>query len=97
MKQKSHSEMEKVLASYSNYEGTKKAFCEEYRIKLHTFYYWQRKLRGGSSPNKEFIKLELTTDEEIGTIQIDYPNGNRLSLPSTSSVALLQALVKTSV
>lgn len=97
MKQKTKSEMETILSAYANYEGTKKAFCQEYEIKGHTLYYWQRKLRGitSTSPRKsDFIKLEISDSVSLEGISIHYPNGNRVSLPKVVDHGLLENLIR---
>ena len=99
MKQKTQAEMESILSAYTNYQGTKKAFCQEYGIKGHTLYYWQRKLSAlsPSSGKTNFIKLDLLDSVSTEGISIHYPNGNRVSLPKVVSQGLLEKLIILSV
>ena len=90
-------DMHPIVEAYLTYEGTKASFCLEHGIKGHTLDYWRRKLsvglEGGSS--HPFVALEI---EDSGTnleIELHYPNGNRLVMPQGTSLAVLQALVKT--
>lgn len=97
MKQKTQSEMEVILSAYADYDGTKKAFCKEYGIRGHTLYYWQRKLSVASSlpsSKNKFIKLALTEQLPAEGISIQYPNGNRVSLPKLVDRGLLEQLIR---
>lgn len=103
MKHKTQSEMESVVAAYAQYSGTKKSFCAEQGINPHTFYYWQRKLSTDSPTKKrnKFIALEVKgsrvgTTNEYGQLELVYPNGNRILLPTSSSIRLIEQLVQVS-
>ena len=102
MKHKTQSEMEPMVAAYAQYSGTKKSFCAEQGINPHTFYYWQRKLSEHISPPKKgnkFIALEVKGSRredvgKLGQLELVYPNGNRILLPISSSLQLIEQLVQ---
>ena len=98
MRKKTQSEMELLLSAYSNYSGTKKAFCKEQGIKLHVFNYWQKKLKETkSSPSSEFIKLEVCPSPVSSAISVIYPNGNRVELSAGLDQRLIETLIRLSI
>jgi len=98
MRKKTQSEMEVLLSAYSNYSGTKKAFCSEHEVNLHVFNYWQKKLKGTkSSPAREFIKLEVSPPAVSSALSVIYPNGNRVELSAGIDQQFLATLIRLSI
>ena len=98
MKHKTQTEMESLLLKYEQYSGTKKSFCAEQGIRPHTLYYWQRKLseQSSSKSTSKFIALQVEGLNQVGQIEVAYPNGNRVLLPDNCSFPLLERLLQIS-
>lgn len=62
---------------------TQKAFCEQQSLRYHTFYYWYkcyRRREAGSDDNiPSFVKLKIEKPAKVGSIEIHYPGGGRLT------------------
>jgi len=73
-------------------------FCEQKKIAVAKFYYWQKKLRDQSSdtPNG-FIRLSSRKGhgsvEPMTPIVLQYPNGVSLQLPAGTSISVLRTLL----
>jgi len=96
MKQKTAEEMRPLIQSFAKYTGTKKAFCLENNINIHTFHYWQTKFnkQAVKFSSKKFLPLQVSNS--VGSkIELYYPNGLRLVMPVDTPLNILQALVKT--
>ena len=50
-----------------------RAFCQEYGIPAHTFYYWQKQLTTHPLSQTEFIEVR---SREIDSTQSDYPTAS---------------------
>ena len=50
-----------------------RAFCREYGIPAHTFYYWQKQLTTHPLSQTEFIEVR---SHEIDSTQSDYPTAS---------------------
>ena len=93
MKQKTAEAMRPIVESYVQYKGSKKAFCQEYGIAVHTLDYWRRKFGGQPAQTSAFVALELN-DTSVGrTIKLYYPNGVRAIVSVETSVEVLQNLI----
>jgi len=89
--------MRPIVDAYLIHEGTKASFCLQHGIKLPTLDYWRRKLSEGlnDKTSDRFVALEVDCSATNMEIELHYPNGNRLVLPQSTSLDVLQALVKT--
>jgi len=82
-----------------NKSGTnQKEFCRQHDITIHSFHYWQRKMRRyHSTPVPGFIPVETVppppTNVSNGEIQIQYPNGVLVILDKAVSISRLRALI----
>lgn len=98
MIRKTATEMRPILKAYAGYSGTKKAFCQDYGIKLHVLSYWLQKSRKPTKKpvTNKFIPLQIEkpTVSPASTIELYYPNGLRLVLPTDTSLKVLQGLIK---
>lgn len=97
MIRKTAAEMLPILKAYANYSGTKKDFCLEHGIKLHVLNYWLQKSRKTKKPvANKFIPLQVEKPKAnaASSIELYYPNGLRLVLPTDTSLKVLQGLVK---
>lgn len=72
-------------------------FCRREQLNLATYYYWHQRLRKTKETNKilpvSIQKSELTSGTSIGSFEIIYPNGVRLSIPSGCEPGIIRQLV----
>ena len=54
---------------------TKKAFCEEQGINVHTFSYWITKRQRTDSPTGGFTPVDVSGVQPTGQLIITYPKG----------------------
>ncbi len=96
MRHKTQAEMEILLRSYRNHEGTQKDFCAAHGIRANQLHYWQRKLSKTASATKsnKFIPLKVEAVELTERIEINYPNGNTVRIPATTAVKLVEQLLQ---
>ena len=90
-------EMYPLIERWHQSDKSKKNFCEEEQINLHTFTYWLKKYnrsksKGNSAPSSDFVELQVENRPSITKpsplfAEIEYPNGVALRLhhPMTSS------------
>jgi hypothetical protein len=88
-------EMFPVVESWQTSGLSKKAFCEEQGIIKSVFLYWCRKYM---EENEQCGFVPLTTGgplslTQIHSIEIQYPNGVVLKLPSNTPVSLVRQYV----
>jgi hypothetical protein len=63
---------------------TQKQFCQEQEIALSNFFYWQKKYRKQLQSAPGFIPIAVHGHtKDSASIEIIYPNGVRIQLPST--------------
>lgn len=64
--------------------ATKKAFCDEQEINIHTFSYWVTKRRRVDSgePAGGFINVDVSGLADSAPVRITYPNGVVVSCPA---------------
>ncbi len=93
MKQKTAEAMRTIVEAYGRYKGSKKAFCQEHGLAVHTLDYWRRKFTGQQSTPSAFIALELNDLASERSIELHYPNGIRAILPMDISGEVLQNLI----
>ena len=93
MKQKTSEGMRPILEAYAQYEGSKKAFCEEHGLAAHTLDYWRRKFSDSKTEPSGFIALEVDSGSTGPTIELHYPNGVRAIVSVGLPVEVLQSLI----
>jgi len=99
MKQKTAKEMSAILTAYANRSGSKKEFCSEHQIAMHTLDYWRRKLSPAptnTSSTNNFVAVELDSPPIGMGYELCFPNGNRLKMSPSISMEVLHRLVKLS-
>ncbi len=96
MRHKTRDEMESILQSYQNHEGKQKDFCAAHGIRANQLHYWRRKLSKAAPVSKanKFIPLKIGAVELTEQIEINYPNGNSVKLPTTTPLALVEQLLQ---
>lgn len=64
---------------------TKKVFCEEQGINIHTFSYWVAKHKQAGSNSKAtsgFVGVDVSGSADSAPVRITYPNGVVVSCPA---------------
>lgn len=69
---------------------SRKSYCTEYGLGLHAMAYWCAKARREQMPGG-FVPLEVGASEGL---EVRYPNGVRLLLPTGTSMAQVAAYVR---
>lgn len=86
-------DMIKIVEQWANSDKSQKDFLKENNITIHKFYYWLKKYRELSSPGG-FVPLRLTKNRNsITQIEIEYPNGTKIHLPSTTNLSVIRQLI----
>ncbi|MDH5399700.1 MAG: hypothetical protein OEX02_16230 [Cyclobacteriaceae bacterium] len=73
-----------------------KAYCQEHGLKYSTFGYWRKRyLQDQSEESTEstgrFIPLDI---QDQGYMEVNYPNGVRLQVPSGIAINQLSSLIR---
>ncbi len=88
-------EMRYHVQAWQQGAGSQKEYCRENNLSYHTFIYWIHKFRRNHIPvDQAFIAVQ---PDQPGTslpqeLEIAYPNGVRLRLPSTDIQLIGQLL-----
>ena len=93
MKQKTAEAMRPIVESYAQYEGSKKTFCQEHGLAVHTLDYWRRKFSGQPPKTSAFVALEIDDRSTARSIELHYPNGVRAVVPAEIPMEILQNLI----
>lgn len=93
MKQKTAEAMRPIVELYARYEGSKKAFCQEHGLAIHTLDYWRRKFSELQVKTSAFVALEISDASPGRSIELHYPNGIRAVLPMETPTEVLQHLI----
>ena len=72
-------------------------FCKKEKLKLATYYYWHQRLRKKPEDSK-IIPVSIEKPKQLPglskeVIELVYPNGVRLSIPSCFELNLIRQLV----
>lgn len=85
--------MRPIVESYARHEGSKKAFCEEHDLAIHTLDYWRRKFSEQQAGASAFVALEIS-DTSVGrSMEVHYPNGIWAVVPLDTPVEILRTLI----
>lgn len=102
-----HSKFTELLERQKGSGLSVRGFCSNEGIAPSTFYYWQKKLRVGSSGHR-FIPLVVQTQSlavhslpeqssgsgiDSAPVEISYPNGTTLRIKQSLDLAGLRSLV----
>ena len=92
MKQKTAEQMRPIVEAYRQYEGDKRAFCQERGITVYMLDYWRRKFKKEQA-GAGFIALEWQGSPSDQNIELYYPNGVRAIFPLGIRRELLAHLI----
>lgn len=96
MTRKSESEMFPIIEEWESSDENREAFCRRHNVSLSTFSYWRTryaKSKIGATAHQQGKFIELSPETFEDYLEILYPNGVRLRLPSGSSLSSLQTLI----
>ena len=96
-----------LIDRWQNSNETQKDICKAAGISYHVFKYWQRK-QNQEHDQREDAKRENIPTESVGTfipvafestsdfseLQIEYPNGVKISCPGSITANQLKELIK---
>ena len=68
-------------------------FCREQGITYTTFYYWLKRYRSQQEVTGGFMAMRITSARE-SFIEIRYPNGVVMQMPSTIGLSALRQLIR---
>jgi hypothetical protein len=75
--------MYEKIEQWKKSDLTQKRFCEENKIARSCFLYWQKKYNQQLQGPSAFVPIVIQPGKNTtGHIEIHYPNGVRLQLPS---------------
>ena len=107
MSQRKSTQMYPLIERWRSSGESKKDFCVQHHINLHTFTYWINKYdKSRAAPSdfttapSNFVSLQVNekTKGNLNTsVEITYPNGIQLRLNSPPSLLYLQSLLQTSI
>lgn len=86
--------MRKLIAAWPESRLSKKDYCEQAGIHLHSFYYWQKKVNQ-ETDHPGFVPVEVNADAPLldQPLEIVYPNGVVLRFQSSPGLEQIQSLV----
>lgn len=78
------------VAAWKASGRSRKSYCTEHDLNVHTMNYWCAKARRGEVPGG-FVPIEVGASDGL---ELRYPNGVRLLLPSGTAMTLVAAYVR---
>lgn len=84
--------MQKHLDQWIKSKVSAKSYCKTAGLNIQKFYYWRRKLPKSQGSFSDFTTI--TPEAYTGELQIQYPNGVRIILPSNSQTTLIRTLIE---
>lgn len=85
---------EQMLYHYQQWKQSRISqveYATRNQLKIHTFKYWIQKFNKEQSKSSGFIAIEPLLPTEIN---IRYPNGVELALPSQTSLKIIRELIQ---
>lgn len=94
MNRKKDKKMAMLIRGFSVYEGSKKSYCEQHKIKPHVFDYYRKKLKGEIEEPPKFLPIQIKESKNVDFIELYYPNGNQVRLSADTPITLLKQLLQ---
>lgn len=83
-----------LISEWQNSTISKKKFCEQAVVGIHTFNYWLKKFNSqNKNSNPGFTEFKIIDKSNIPIIRLNYPNGIVAELPSGCDYGLLHFLI----
>lgn len=86
--------MYSLIEQWQQSEKTQKSFCREKGIAYHVFIYWLKKYRLEKDQSGEFLTMEFPNPQNQSGIEIQFPNGIVVHLPSTMDLNEIKKLIE---
>jgi hypothetical protein len=83
--------MQQLAEEFKLFSGSKREFCDAVGVTLHTFNYWLKKFRLQNTP-EAFIRVQ-TKPISATCLELEYPNGVKIRLPSSENLTMLRGLI----
>lgn len=86
-----------LIDRWRNIDETQQAICKEAGISFQTFRYWLKKQNARRDLFKEtgrFIPVKIDPTSHFEELQIQYPNGVKISCPGSISANQIKELIK---
>lgn len=85
-----------LIEQWKESEVSQKQFCEENKIPLSNFFYWNKKYRKQTGTFSGFmpIKVDNESKKHLEGIEIIYPNGVRLQLSAAAHPSVVGELIR---
>lgn len=89
-------DMISVIMEWEESGQNQKLFCRERNIPISKFYYWLAKYRRNrSNPSgNDFAPVRIRPCNEVGGLDIQYPNGVVIRLHAPVDISMLRAMVQ---
>ena len=94
MDRKKEKKIAKLIQGFSGYEGSKKSYCEQHKIKPHVFDYYRKKLKGDMEGQPKFLPIQIKESKQVERIELYYPNGNQVRLSADTPITILKQLLQ---
>ena len=86
--------MYSLIEQWQQSEKTQKSFCREKGISYHVFGYWLKKYRSEKDHSGKFLTMQFPIPQNQRGIQIQFPNGIVIHLPSTIELSEIKKLIE---
>jgi hypothetical protein len=84
--------MREVILEFSKSGLSRKVFCEQRGINLHTFVYWLGKIKQDNLFSG-FIAVEPLAKKTALDIELEYPNGVKLRIAVAENLQTIHQLI----
>lgn len=84
-------EMISLIELWQESGKTQQSFCRDHNMPFSKFYYWLKRYRSGFD-GSSFLTVEINQDANT-SIEIRYPDGVILQLPSSIKLSVLKQLL----
>lgn len=88
--------IEEMFALIETWKGSglsQQTFCKSHGLTYNVFHYWHKKLKSGSNEDKSVFEEIKTTRKFSADLEIIFPSGAKILLPSTCDAAFIKSLV----
>ena len=90
-------QMQEHIQAWQNSKLTQQEYCSRNQLSFNTFYYWLKKIKEREqSLGAGFVALRFKDQRPstVGSVEIHYPNGVRLSVPVSTDLRLVSRLIR---
>jgi hypothetical protein len=80
-----------LVGQWEKGKESRLSFCQGHNITVHSFGYWRTKYLKQQKPSDNFT--ELAAAIQVNKLEIHYPNGVRILIPSGSDMSMVEHLI----